>query len=180
VVRNRAVFFDRDGVLNHAVVRNGKPYPPKDLGDFIIYDDALNCTTQLKENGFYIFVVTNQPDVKSGIQSLETMRAMNAMLQRAMPIDHIEVCFDKDSGFYKPEPGMLIATAQNFGVDLKASYMVGDRWRDIGAGIKAGCAKSIFIDRGYKEHLSYVPDYTCKTLSEVANYILNDYKGIKN
>lgn len=178
MVTNKAVFFDRDGVLNHAVVRNGKPFPPSHITDFIIYNDAFYCTTQLKKNGFNIFVVTNQPDVKSGLQSFETVQAMHDLLQKELPIDHIEICFDKDSSFYKPEPGMLLAIAHNYGVDLRASYMVGDRWRDIGAGKKAGCRKTILLDRGYHEDLSYEPDHICKTLTEVSDYILTDCKGI--
>jgi D-glycero-D-manno-heptose 1,7-bisphosphate phosphatase len=176
VVKNSAVFFDRDGVLNHAIVHDGKPFPPKGLTDFVIYDDALECMTRLKDNGFYIIVVTNQPDVKNGIQSLETMSAMHAILKGELPIDDIEVCFDEESEFYKPEPGMLLVAAKNYGINLGTSYMVGDRWRDMGAGKNAGCKRSILLDRAYNEPLTYEPDYICKTLTQATNYILNDCK----
>ena len=170
----RAVFLDRDGVINRPVVRLGKPYPPADLSSFEFYPDAPAACRLLKTGGLLLVVVTNQPDVGRGIQSRDVVEAMHRTLQQALPIDRIEVCFDPDDvtagGCYKPAPGMLLRAAEALGIDLRRSYMVGDRWRDVDCGRAAGCT-TIFIDRGYLERLRSAADFTVSGLLEAAELI---------
>ena len=168
----RAVFLDRDGVINKAVLRNGKPYPPQRIEEFLIYPEATAACLQLKAGGFILVVVTNQPDVGRGTQKREIVEAMHDRVCALLPIDRVEVCYDSAlSEFYKPAPGMLLRAAGELSLDLSASFMVGDRWRDIDCGRAVGCT-TILIDRGYDEGLREQPDHRVTSLLEAAQIIL--------
>ncbi|MFZ5736399.1 D-glycero-alpha-D-manno-heptose-1,7-bisphosphate 7-phosphatase [Rhodopseudomonas palustris] len=151
---SRAVFLDRDGVLNHPVVREGKSYPPARVEDLQIYDGLYDPLRRLKDRGFVLIVVTNQPDVARGATPRSTVEGINAAIAHELPvIDRFVVCYhDNGDGCdcRKPLPGMLLAGAAEFDVDLSRSYMVGDRRGDIEAGIAAG-TRTVFVDRGYRE-----------------------------
>ena len=169
-----AVFLDRDGVLNLAVVKNGQPHPPASIDEVEILSDAPEALRQLKEAGFVLIVVSNQPDVARGTTSKATVEEINVYLAKHMPVDRFIMCYhDSRDGCEcrKPRPGMLLAGARDFDVDLASSYMVGDRWRDMEAGINAGC-KTIFIDYGYNEKQPKIFDYKVKSLLAAANIIL--------
>ena len=173
-VRPRAVFVDRDGVLNRAVMRDGKPYPPASLIEFEILPGVRETLLRLRDAGFLLIVATNQPDVAMGSQRREVVEAMHAQLMNQLPLDDIKVCWELDHPnctCYKPKPGMLLAAAFERDIDLAHSYMVGDRWRDVGAGKAAGCF-TILIDRGYAEPLHETPDATCADLQEAAAIVL--------
>ena len=107
---------------------------------------------RLHDAGFLLIGATNQPDVARGTQRREVVEAMNARLLAEMPISAILVCYEDgdDCARRKPNPGLLLEAAETFEIDLAASYMVGDRWRDVEAGRRAGC-RTIFIDLGYRE-----------------------------
>jgi D-glycero-D-manno-heptose 1,7-bisphosphate phosphatase len=169
-----AVFLDRDGVLNRAVVRDGKPFPPQTLGEFEILPGVESAVRRLKEEGFTLVLATNQPDVAKGIQTRATVDAMHDYLRSRVPLDAIKVCWCVEGpscDCYKPKAGMLIDAAADLDIDLKRSFMVGDRWRDVGAGRNAGCF-TIFIDRGYDETLRDKPDAVCADLGEAVSVIL--------
>jgi D-glycero-D-manno-heptose 1,7-bisphosphate phosphatase len=173
---HRAVFLDRDGVINASIVRDGKPFPPATLEEFTIYPEAAQACEQLKRAGFLLVVATNQPDVGRGTQRKETVEAMHAKMCAALPIDQVEVCFHpggEPCECRKPAPGMLLNAAQELGINLARSFMVGDRWRDIDCGHSAGC-KTVFIDRGYSEELRQKPDFFAKNLAEAAKIILEE------
>jgi transaldolase len=149
----RAVFLDRDGVLNRAFVREGKPYPPATIGELQIMPDSMQALTALKKLGFLLVVVTNQPDVGRGTQQREIVDDMNESLKKALPLDDFFVCYHTDGDHCdcrKPEPGLIFRAAERYGIDVAASYLIGDRWRDIEAGERAGC-KTVLIDNGYRE-----------------------------
>lgn len=168
----RAVFLDRDGVLNHADVKNGKPYPPPTLKKCKILPGVHEALKLLRESGFLLIVVTNQPDVGRQTQTQETVEAMHQFLMKRLPLDGVEVCYDEYSSRYKPSPGMLLDAAKQYGIDLSASFMVGDRWRDVDAGRAAGCT-TVFIQRHYAESLKESPDHTCGNLLEASLFILS-------
>ena len=171
----RAVFLDRDGVLNRAIVRGGKPYPPSTMDEFEILPGVTEVLPTLGAAGFLLIVTTNQPDVARGTQRRDVVEAMHRRLREALPLDDIRVCYEIDgptSTCYKPKPGMLLEAAREYGIDLRRSYMVGDRWRDVGAGKAAGCF-TILIDRGYAEPLADRPDAVCADLPAAAAIILN-------
>lgn len=174
---NRAVFLDRDGVLNFPVVRSGLPYPPQTLPEFQLYPEVPEACSMLRQAGFLLILVTNQPDIGRGTQTLSIMEAMHERLQETIPLDRIEICTAADDDAQdahrrKPAPGMLFDAAKALNIDLSRSYMVGDRWRDIDAGHAAGCV-TIFITRGYAEALRQLPNHQADNLLEVAKLILS-------
>jgi D-glycero-D-manno-heptose 1,7-bisphosphate phosphatase len=171
----KAVFLDRDGVLNEAVVREGRPYPPGRLEDLKLVPDAPEALARLKAAGFLLLVVTNQPDVAKGTQSRTVVEAINATLRAALPIDDFFVCWhdDRDAcSCRKPKPGLLLDAAARYGIDLAASFMVGDRWRDIDAGAAAGC-RTVLIERDYRERgPSMPPNFRTISLAAAANWMI--------
>ncbi|PYI94427.1 MAG: HAD family hydrolase [Verrucomicrobia bacterium] len=178
---NRCVFLDRDGVLNRSVVRDGLPFPPANLGEFQLYPDVAEGCLQLKNAGFLLIVVTNQPDVGRGTQSRESVQAIHAKLRADLPIlDGIEVCFHAGASHgepcdcRKPKPGMLLRAAATHGIDLKRSFLIGDRWRDIDCAHAAGC-RAVFIDHGYREQLREKPEFTVTSFREAVAIILQNH-----
>lgn len=173
----RAVFLDRDGVLNLAVLRENKPYPPASVSEMKIVPDAPDCLARLRDAGYVLIVVTNQPDVARGTQSRQAIEEMHAALSSAMPLDAIYVCVHDgpdDCSCRKPKPGMLLAAAADWGIDLAQSFMIGDRWRDIDAGASAGC-RTVFLDFGYAERgPERPPSITVGSLREGVAWILEE------
>jgi len=149
-ILRKAVFFDRDGVLNRAEIRGGKPYPPARLEDFTLLPGAAETVAAVRDAGYLAIVVTNQSDIAEGRQTPAALEEMHRRLQSLMPLDEIRVCSDRLSPCFKPKPGMLLEAADAWDIDLPASYMIGDRWRDVACGRAAGCF-TIFIDYGYPE-----------------------------
>ena len=169
-----AVFLDRDGVINANLERNGKPVAPTSLSEFRILPGVIEGVRLLKEAGFLLVVVTNQPDVANGLTPRPTVEAMHAEIRRQLPIDDIVVCFHADAdkcSCRKPKPGMIFDAAARHGIDLASSYLVGDRWRDVHAGRSAGC-RTIFIDYGYPQDQPHQPDKVAHSLREAADFIL--------
>lgn len=175
-----AVFLDRDGTLNVQVVRDGKPYPPRALEDFRLFPGVPAACSRLAAAGYVLVVATNQPDVGRGTQPQAAVEAMHTQLRRWIPeLAAIEVCYAAglDPAIpdprRKPEPGMLLDAARELGLDLSRSWMVGDRWRDIDCGRRAG-VRTVFIDFGYAEELRARPDVTVTSFPAAVDAILGD------
>ena len=172
--RGRAVFLDRDGVLNRADVRDGRPYPPADVSELDLLPGVEEACVALRRAGFLLVVVTNQPDVARGTRSRSSVDELNRALAERLPVDDIVVCPHDDAdrcSCRKPLPGMLVDAASRLGVDLAASFMVGDRWRDVEAGRRAGC-RTVFLRRGYSEPVPEAPDATAPDLPAAVRWIL--------
>lgn len=170
----RAVFLDRDGVINAAVVREGKPYPPASLAEVRILDDVPQALHLLKTAGLRLAVITNQPDVARGTQQREVVEAINSWLGSQLPLDRFEVCYHDEADACdcrKPKPGLIVCSAQAMGVELATGFLVGDRWRDIEAGKAAGC-RSVWIDRGYAEKQPENHDFRATSLLDAAKWIV--------
>ncbi len=166
--------MDRDGVINRAIVRDGKPYPPANLASLEIISGVADAMQLLHNAGWLLIVVTNQPDVARGATQLADVEAINLHLQQCLPIDEFRTCYHDSSdgcNCRKPLPGALIAAAYAHGIDLTSSYMVGDRWRDTEAGERAGC-KTIFLDYGYDEKQPEKFNHRVRSLAEAADIIL--------
>ena len=177
-MNRRTVFLDRDGVINRSVVRDGLPYPPDTPEEFDIYEDVPAGCRRLAAAGFVLVVATNQPDVGRGTQARETVEAIHAVMQAALPeITRVEVCYHPGGSASscdcrKPLPGMLVRAAGELDLSLTESWMIGDRWRDIDCGHAAGC-RTIFIQRGYQEELRQKPDFTVGSFAEAVEVILD-------
>jgi D-glycero-D-manno-heptose 1,7-bisphosphate phosphatase len=173
-----AIFLDRDGVVNRAIVRERKPYPPDSLSEVEILPGVLEAISSLKKAGFLIVVVTNQPDVARGKRSREEVETINRHLESALGIDHFRTCYHDDSDnchCRKPKPGLLMDASALLGIDLDSSFLVGDRWRDIGAGRAAGC-KTVWIDYGYDEKVPDGFDFRALSLLDASCWILEQKK----
>ena len=172
----RAVFLDRDGVLTRASVVDGRPRSARSLAELEILPDAVDACRRLRGAGLALVVVTNQPDVACGALDPETLEKIHAELSRRIELDDIIVCPHDDAErcpCRKPAPGMLRTGARRHGIALGHSVMVGDRWRDIEAGQRAGC-RTVFVDRGYAETRPSGPDLTVDRLAAAVPWILNE------
>jgi D-glycero-D-manno-heptose 1,7-bisphosphate phosphatase len=176
----RAVFLDRDGVLNEPVVRDGQPYPPASPEEVIVCDGAPAALHELRALGFALVCVTNQPDVARGTTNRALVDAINARLMDALPLDAVFVCpHDEadDCECRKPKPGLIFQAATQLDLDVRGSYLVGDRWRDIEAGAAAKC-RTLLVDRGYRERASSVaPNASVPDITAAAAWIIADAGG---
>lgn len=176
----RAVFLDRDGVINRAVVRGGKPYPPPDADHVDVLPGVAGALGRLRAAGYLLIVVTNQPDVARGTQSRAAVEAIHARLASELPLDDFRVCYHDDGdacACRKPRPGLILEAAEAFGIDVAASVMVGDRWRDVEAGRQAGC-RTVFVNHGYAERQPERSDAVVGSLEEATAWILSDGQAL--
>ena len=175
-----AVFLDRDGIINHAIIRDGKPYPPSDENEFEIIHGSADSFSRLADLGYVLIGITNQPDVARGTQSREKIEQFNNVILSSLPVKEIFVCYHDntdDCNCRKPKPGLILEAADKYGIDLSNSWMVGDRWKDIAAGQAAGL-KTIFVDYHYSEIYDCNPaDYIVEDTSQLADIIL---KGLEH
>jgi D-glycero-D-manno-heptose 1,7-bisphosphate phosphatase len=173
-VTRPAVFLDRDGVINSPTVRDGKPYPPHSLAELELLPGVYEALRALKARGYCLVVVTNQPDIARGTALRTVVDSMHNWLKSVLPLDAVLTCAHDDRDLCqcrKPLPGLITQAARELCVECKASYMIGDRWRDIEAGRRAGC-KTFFIDRGYDEQPPESYDYRVNSLPDAARIIL--------
>ncbi len=171
----RAVFLDRDGVINEAVLRDGKPYPPPSVTQVRIAEDAGRALGRLKSMGFRLAVVTNQPDVARGTQAREAVEAINEFLAARLPLDAFYVCYHDEAdncACRKPRPGLILDAARALDVDPASGFVIGDRWRDIAAGRAAGC-RTVWIDRAYAEPAPVEYDFRAESLSAAVDWIVS-------
>ena len=177
--RRPAVFLDRDGVVNEALVRDGRPYPPGSPDDVVIVPGMPEACARLRAAGFAVVVVTNQPDVARGRQSASGVAAINAVVRHEVALDGLYSCLHDNGdgcGCRKPAPGMLLAAADDLGLDLGRSFMVGDRWSDVDAGREAGCT-TVYIDRGYSERRADGYDHVVPDPVAAVDWILGTTQG---
>jgi D-glycero-D-manno-heptose 1,7-bisphosphate phosphatase len=172
----RAVFLDRDGVINRAVLRNGKPYSPATLAGLRILPGVREACRSLREAGFLLILVTNQPDIARGKADAKEVSAIHGHLQRYLRLQDVKVCPHDDAAecdCRKPKAGLLLEAARDWDIDLSASYLVGDRWRDIEAGQRAGC-QAMFIDYHYREPRPQAPFISVRSLRDAAMKIVEE------
>lgn len=169
----KTIFLDSDGVLNLALLKDGKPVAPPTLAELVIPSEVQPALNRLKAAGYLLICVTNKPDIERGLMTQETVDAIFKKLRQNLPLDDIFVCYSEDSDCYKPKPGLLFDATKKYHIDLANSYMIGDRWRDVEAGKSAGC-KTIWIDHGYQNDKIPSPaaDCTVHSLTDATEWIL--------
>lgn len=182
-LRNRAVFFDRDGTLNETFVRNNKPYGPTSLKDLELLPDAPLITNKLHGLDFLVIIISNQPDIALGQISEKSRIALKKKFEKLIKkskscVDNIYYCYHhpqsinprypKECSCRKPKPGMILEAARKYNINLTHSWVVGDTDRDINAGRAAGC-KTILIKRSYSGKCD--PNFTVENLSQVVDII---------
>lgn len=170
-IKEAAIFFDRDGVLIDAPLINNKPTSIKTVKQIKLCKSILEVCNYYKDN-YYLIMITNQPDYSRGVNSKKNIINVNNFLKKKLNLDMIYVCYsDNEKNIdRKPNPGMLLKAKKKYKINLKKSFMIGDRWRDIGAGNRAGC-RTIFIDRNYSEKLTYKPNYSIRKLKDIFSII---------
>ncbi len=174
-----AVFLDRDGVLNEVDVRDGTPHPPTGVERMRLLPGVTKACHRLRDLGFALVVVTNQPDIARGKQTRDEVDRMHDVLRGWLPLDEIVVCAHDDVDdcqCRKPRPGLILDAAARLGLQLAQSFCVGDRWRDVEAGKRAG-VKAIFVDRGYGERRPADPDAVVANLPDAVKII--ETQGVK-
>lgn len=170
----RAVFLDRDGVINKSLVVNGKPFAPTSIIDFQLLPGVIDSLLILKDAGYLTVIVTNQPDLSTGKQTWKSLNEIHAYLTDYCHIDLIKICSHAKEDHCKcrkPNPRMIIEASNDLGIDISESFMIGDRWSDIEAGHRSGCKKTFFIDYGYDEKKPTGGYVSVNSLSECAKII---------
>jgi D-glycero-D-manno-heptose 1,7-bisphosphate phosphatase len=173
---NRAVFFDRDGVINKLIYRDGRPTSPRNIAEFEFEPGVESALKRLSAAGFKLFVVTNQPELVRGLLTNEALGLMTDRIMNVLKIDEVRICpHDNDDGCgcRKPRPGMLVELADKYDLSLKESYIIGDTWKDSTAGSNAGC-KSIILARPY--NLKDPADWRVQDLSSAVDLICTSQK----
>lgn len=174
-IKRSGIFLDRDGVLNKALMRGNKPYPPTTLAEVEILSGVKSAIEVARYLGYHVAVVTNQPDVARGKSAKSDVEEINRYIGSCIAVEDFRVCYHDDAdacACRKPLPGMIIDVALENNLDLSRSFLVGDRWRDIAAGHAAGCT-TFFIDYGYDERPPNDPDYVVRSLEEAMLHIKN-------
>lgn len=166
-----AIFLDRDGVINKAIMNNGRPFSPRKINNFEIMTDVEEALNRFHELGYVNIIITNQPDIARGLINKQTINEMHSLIRKRLTIDDIFVCPHDDSDkclCRKPKPGMIMNAVTKWHIDLSNSYFIGDTWKDVYAGKSAGCS-TILLDRLYNVDLE--PDYRVTSLLDVYNII---------
>ncbi|HOO77039.1 MAG TPA: HAD family hydrolase [bacterium] len=168
----RAVFLDRDGVVNEVVRRNGVPVSPVDFRELRIRPGIRECIRELKNNGWMVLIVTNQPDIARGGLDPDELEKMHGYIRASLEVDDIIVCpHDTADGCRcrKPRPGMLEDGAARYGIDLSGSFMAGDQQKDMAAGRAAGC-RTILVDAPYNRGVQ--SDFTVADPGNISRVVL--------
>tara|TARA_B100000989_G_scaffold296756_1_gene280690 strand:+ start:725 stop:1246 length:522 start_codon:yes stop_codon:yes gene_type:complete len=172
MVKNRAIFFDRDGILIKAPIDNSnKPKSIKEVGE-IEYVENITEVCRAYKSRFYLIMVTNQPDVNRKVNTLKNVQDINNEIKKKLELDDIFICYSDDDNCLdrKPNPGMIMKAQKKYQLNLKKSYFIGDRWRDIEASFNAGC-KSILLNYNYSETINISPDFIIENLKQLKEII---------
>ena len=154
----KAVFFDRDGVLNRLVIRNGAYYSPQKIEDFKIKKDAIQVIKDVQKLGYLTIVVSNQPDIARGKMKQSELNKMTALLYDELNVDDVLYCTHDDNdncNCRKPKPGLILSAQEKCKIDLSKSFMIGDTWKDVYAAKNCGL-KMVLINKEYNANIEDV------------------------
>ena len=168
---NRAMFLDRDGVLNELVKRDGGYYSPRVSSSFRIIPESVEITKRTKELGYLNIVISNQPDVARGYMDGSELEKMTRALIDELTIDDVFYCTHDDADLChcrKPAPGLFNQAADRWEIDLKHSYMIGDTCKDVEAA-KNASVECLLLDRTYNADCGDVN--RINELEDILNFI---------
>jgi len=168
---NRAVFFDRDGIINEVVYRENKLCSPRKVIEFKLMSGIEKILNELRKYEFKIIIFTNQPDISRGLMKIEDLEKMHKIIKKVLYPDIILYCPHDDTDncdCRKPKPGMLIMAANELHINLNKSFVIGDTWKDIEAGRSAGCI-TILLNAAYNRGVN--SDYRVKNLDEAVEIV---------
>ena len=177
--KTRAIFLDRDGVINKSKIIKGKPYAPRKIKDFKILKNVDKSLFILKKYGFKNIIITNQPDVKKGFIKNSILKKINKKIKSKLKIDDIYICKHTDSdkcNCRKPKIGLIKKAKKKWNIDLTKSYLIGDRWRDILLANKLNI-NCFYIDKNYKERKPKKFNYKVNNLYEAVKEIKHNEKS---
>lgn len=168
----RAVFIERDAILNE--VRTGPKHqvPPLTLEEFKINQQAKDPLLKLKGAGFVLVATTNQPGLSRGYQSRRELDRMHEVLRRSFPLDDLMVCPHDETDHCpcrKPRPGLLIEAAFKWHLNLDHSFVISDKWQDAEAARTAGCT-SVLLKSPWVGQVHH--DFVLPDLKSIADKIL--------
>lgn len=169
MVATKAIFLDRDGVINNPVISEGKPYAILRIGQIHVIDGIKELIERWHIEGYFVFMVSNQPDIANHIVSQSKVNKINNYLKSQVLLDDIFVCPHNDAdkcNCRKPKTGLFLQANEKYEIDFSQSYVIGDRWKDIEAGKNIGC-KTIFVDYDYKEKKPKNPDIVVTKVSDI-------------
>ncbi len=176
----KAVFLDRDGVVNKLVVINGERTSPKSLDQFEIFPNLSQVLSKIREQ-YLIIIITNQPDIARKKLSVTELEKMHAKLREQIEIDDLYVCEHDDVDnclCRKPKPGLIINAAKKWNIDLMNSIIVGDSWRDMLAGEKVGLTK-YYVDPckndSHNNKIQFKYDHRVKNLKDAGKAIYENF-----
>lgn len=180
--KRRAIFIDRDGTINKYVDDLYK------IADFKLLPETAKAIKKINDSEFLVIVITNQPMVAKGLCSIENLAKIHKKMEtllgkKGAKLDAIYFCphhpnYDIKCSCRKPKIGLIKKAQKDFNIDLKASYFIGDSWRDIACGQKAGLT-TIGVKTGLGcRNIDLKPDYYFKDLNRAVNFIINKH-GIK-
>ena len=172
--RRPAIFFDRDGIINEVVMRDGAACSPREASAFRFKPGILEAFQAPRDAGFLRIIVTNQPDVERGQILRHEYEAMQMLVRETLQPDGFEACEASSNADRrkKPNPGMLLDATAQLGVDPKKSWIVGDTWKDVQAGRSAGVG-TILLATDYNTEAQPTADFCFPTLGEIASFISN-------
>jgi D-glycero-D-manno-heptose 1,7-bisphosphate phosphatase len=168
----KALFLDRDGIINEVVLRDGIVSSPRHLDELKIIPEAIALAEAAKQLGYFVVLITNQPDVSRGKMTRYQLQKIHRKIGELIPLDHIEVCMSSDPACFrrKPNPGMLLQSGKKFSIDLSLSFFVGDSQRDVDAGNRAG-VKTILYQTDYNKNSHGRAHFNCNSIKEIINFI---------
>jgi D-glycero-D-manno-heptose 1,7-bisphosphate phosphatase len=169
----KAVFFDRDGVLTKLISRGDIYTAPWDIDEFEFLPYSKQAVDIVKDLGYKAFCVTNQPDINDEKMTETTFQMMCEIVCTSLGIDDIIAAFERGDAYYKPNTGMVDELVEEYDIDKSESYIIGDTWKDIVCGYRAGL-KTIFVGQNYSsppEYTSVLPDYKVDDVFEAAKLI---------
>jgi D-glycero-D-manno-heptose 1,7-bisphosphate phosphatase len=186
-----AAFLDRDGVINDPALdpADGRPESPLSPGDVVLAAGAIDGLRVLRDAGLILVAVSNQPSAAKGKVTLVELKAVHdrvvaLLAAEGLRLDDWRYCFHHPDGLLaelsipcdcrKPAPGMLLAAAREHGIDLAASWTIGDSDADVAAGRAAG-TRTILVEHPHSAHRRTEearPDAIVRNLADAAALLL--------